>query len=353
MDRLRIGTLGAARITRQALITPARELPGVQVTAVAARNRADAEAFAAEHGIPVVHDSYQALLADPDLDAVYNPLPNSLHGLWTLRAIAAGKHVLCEKPFTANAAEARVVADAAREAGLVVMEAMHYRYHLLAEKMAAEVRLIAGPDPDGGSAVRHVHCAVSFPLQSRNDIRYSCELAGGATMDAGCYALDLIRLLGPGEPEVVSAFCVQEQADVDQQMTAFLTFPGGATAWLDVCFDPPDRTFRADVHVIGAGGQVRVQNFIHPHKGYQIEFRAPERGPRPGEDPAPGTPAPPLDARLTKTTYLGQLEAFAAAVMRGQPFPTTAEHAVVTMKLIDDIYRAAGLPLRPSARQPG
>jgi predicted dehydrogenase len=350
MDRLRIGTLGAARITRQALIAPARELPAVQVTAVAARDRADAEAFAAEHGIPVVHDSYEALLADPDLDAVYNPLPNSLHGRWTLRAIAAGKHVLCEKPFTSNAAEARAVADAAGQSGLVVMEAMHYRYHLLAEKMAAEVRLVAGQDSGGRNAVRHIHCVVSFPLQSRNDIRYSYDLAGGATMDAGCYALDLIRLLGPGEPEVFSAFCTQEQGEVDQQMTAFLTFPGGATAWLDVCFDPPDRTFRADVHVIGAGGQLRVQNFIHPHKGYQIESRTPDRGPQRSEDPAP---AAPLDGRLTKTTYLGQLEAFAAAVLRGQPFPTTAEHAVVTMKLIDDIYRAAGLPLRPSVQQPG
>jgi predicted dehydrogenase len=341
VDRLRIGTLGAARITRQALIAPARELPRVQVTAVAARDRADAEAFAAEHGIPVVHDSYEALLADADLDAVYNPLPNALHGLWTRRALAAGKHVLCEKPFTSDAAEAREVADAARDAGLVVMEAMHYRYHLLAGKMAADAGLLA--------AVRHIQCVVSFPLKSRNDIRYRYDLAGGATMDAGCYALDLIRLLGPGEPEVASAFCTREQDRVDQAMTAFLTFPGGATAWLDVCFDPPDQTFRADVHVIGAGGQLRVQNFIHPHNGYQFESRTADGRPRPGEEPAP---APPLDGRLTKTTYLGQLEAFAAAVQRGQPFPTTAEHAVVTMKLIDDIYRAAGLPLRPPARQP-
>jgi predicted dehydrogenase len=353
VDRLRIGTLGAARITRQALIAPSRELPEVQVTAVAARNRADAEAFASEHGIPVVHDSYEALLADPDLDAVYNPLPNSLHGLWTLRAIAAGKHVLCEKPFTSNAAEAREVADAARQAPVVVMEAMHYRYHLLAEKMTSGVRLIAGADSVGQPAIKHIHCVVSFPLKSRSDIRYRYELGGGATMDAGCYALDLIRLLGPGEPEVTSAFCTVEQAGVDQAMTAFLTFAGGATAWLDMCFDPPDHTFRADVHVIGEGGQMRVQNFIHPHNGYQFESRPTDRATPPGQEPAPGTPAPPLDTRLTKTTYLGQLEAFAAAVLRGQPFPTTAEHAVVTMKLIDDIYRAAGLSLRPSAQRPG
>jgi predicted dehydrogenase len=130
-----MGTLGAARITPAAPIKPARQVPEVTVTAVAARDPARARQFAARHGIAAVHDSYEALLADPDVDAVYNPLPNSLHAPWTLRAIAAGKHVLCEKPFTSNEAEAAEVADAARSAGLVVMEAFHYRHHPLARRM--------------------------------------------------------------------------------------------------------------------------------------------------------------------------------------------------------------------------
>ncbi|MGH3409084.1 MAG: Gfo/Idh/MocA family protein [Streptosporangiaceae bacterium] len=132
---VRVGTLGAARIAPTALVRPARVVPEVVVTAVAAREPARAREFADKHGIPVVHDSYEALIGDPEIDAIYNPLPNSLHAPWTLRAIAAGKHVLCEKPFASNEAEAAEVADAAKSAGVVVMEAFHYRYHPLARQM--------------------------------------------------------------------------------------------------------------------------------------------------------------------------------------------------------------------------
>src|SRR4051812_35020855 len=119
---LRIGTLGAARIAPAALIKPARLVDGVEVVAVAARDRARAQKFATKQGIPRVVESYEALIADPEIDAIYNPLPNGLHGVWTKAALAAGKHVLCEKPFTANADEARDVAAAADASGLVVME---------------------------------------------------------------------------------------------------------------------------------------------------------------------------------------------------------------------------------------
>ena len=128
---VRIGILGAARIAPQALVNPASENAEVAVAAVAARDVSRARSFAAQHNITRVHDSYEALINDPDLDAVYNPLPNSLHGRWTRAAVAAGKHVLCEKPFTANAAEAREVAELAAGTDRVVMEAFHYRYHPL------------------------------------------------------------------------------------------------------------------------------------------------------------------------------------------------------------------------------
>ena len=163
------------------------------VTAVAAREPARAREFAAKHGIGTVHDSYEALITDPEVDAIYNPLPNSLHAPWTLRAIAAGKHVLCEKPFASNEAEAAEVADAAKSAGVVVMEAFHYRYHPLARQMQ---QIVAGELGE----LRHVEAALCFPLPRFSDIRYRFDLAGGATMDAGCYAINCIRMLGQGEP---------------------------------------------------------------------------------------------------------------------------------------------------------
>ncbi|MEO5919808.1 MAG: Gfo/Idh/MocA family oxidoreductase, partial [Pseudolysinimonas sp.] len=137
---LRIGVLGAARITRDALIRPASEVDDVEVVAIAARDADRAAEAARKHGIPNVHDSYQALLADESIDAVYIPLPNGLHGRWTVAAIEAGKHVLCEKPFTANADEARAVAKVADASGLVVAEAHHSTHHPQTKRAAEIVR---------------------------------------------------------------------------------------------------------------------------------------------------------------------------------------------------------------------
>ena len=180
-----------------ALIRPARSVAEVTVAAVAARDRSRAETFAARHGIPTVHRGYAEVIADPTLDAVYVPLPNALHAEWTLAALAAGKHVLCEKPMTANADEAQKVAAAAETSGLVVMEAFHYRHHPL---MTRALELVGEIGP-----VRHVETRLCFPLPKFNDIRYDHALAGGAMMDAGCYAVHALRTLGGAEPTVVSA----------------------------------------------------------------------------------------------------------------------------------------------------
>ena len=191
MHLLRIGTLGSSRISQPALIDPAAKVGEVTVAAVGARDKFRAEAFSLRYGIPKAYGSYEDLLADPDIDAIYNPLPNSLHGPWTLRAIAAGKHVLCEKPFASNADEAAQVAEAASASGLVVMEAMHYRYHPLTRRLT---ELVAELGP-----VRHLQCWTSFAIVDPADIRYDFDLGGGALMDGGCYALDCLRLLGASD----------------------------------------------------------------------------------------------------------------------------------------------------------
>jgi predicted dehydrogenase len=212
------------------------------------------------------------------------------------------------------------------------MEAMHYLYHPLARLMTEQLPVIAAD----GSGFRHIRCAVAFPLSSEADIRYDYDLGGGATMDAGCYAIDLARLLGPGEPMVTRASATELGRYVDKWMTAFLEYPGGGTAELDLAFDPPDRVFRAEAQVTGSGGEMMVENFIHPHNWFRLTVSTPGAAKTLTGDSEPA-----------QSTYAGQLRAFAGAVLRGEPFPTTASHAVVTMGLIDDIYRAAGLPPRP------
>ena len=218
---IQVGILGAARIAPLALINPARANSEVVVAAVAARDVSRAEAFAAKHGIAHVHDSYEALIADPDVDAVYNPLPNSLHGRWTGAALTGGKHVLCEKPFTANASEAREIAELAAESDRVVMDAMHYRYHPLTLRIE---EIIASGEL---GKLKWVEAAICFPLPKFSDIRYSYSLAGGATMDAGCYAVDMVRTFGGSTPEVISARAKLREPQVDRAMTAELRFTGG------------------------------------------------------------------------------------------------------------------------------
>jgi predicted dehydrogenase len=331
VDLLRIGVLGTARISATALLGPAASVPEVTVAAIAARDQSRAQAYAGQHRIPVAYGGYDALLADPDIDAVYNPLPNSLHGPWTLRAVEAGKHVLCEKPFASNAAEAEQVADAAAASGLVVMEAMHYRYHPLIRRLR-ELAGELGP-------VRHIQCWTNFVISDPGDIRYDYQLGGGALMDGGCYALDCLRLLGPGEPEVAAALADPYQpvpgwvpdrpgAAADRAMAVRLAFPDGATGWFESSFTL-DGEFRADVHVSCEHGRVWLRDFIRAHWGHLVAVRdgsvlADEQG-------------------SGDTTYTEQLRAFAAAIAGSGPVPTTAAHAVTTMRLIDDAYRAAGL----------
>ena len=196
---IRIGILGAAGITPTALIEPAATNPDVELVAVAARNRASAEEFATDHGIGRVVDSYEELVADPDVDAIYIPLPNSHHGTWTIKAIEAGKHVLVEKPFAANAEEAEQVAAVAAGTDQVVMEGFHYRYHELTKRAIDLVRSGAIGE------LQHIDATFDIHLPDRTNIRYIWDLAGGSTMDLGCYPLHLVRSVVGEEPEVVAA----------------------------------------------------------------------------------------------------------------------------------------------------
>lgn len=325
MPQLRIGVLGAARIVPAALVKPATQLPETAITAIAARDPERARQFAAKHGISTVHDTYQELLSDPHIDAVYNPLPNALHAPWTLKALAAGKHVLCEKPFTSNAVEAREVAAATAHSGLVVMEAFHYRYHPLAARM----REICDSGELG--AIRSISVSMCFPLPKFSDIRYNYALGGGALMDAGCYALNCLRLLGDGTPEVVAARAKLRSQDVDRAMTAELRFPDGATGRITASMWS-SKVIDISARVVGERGELKVLNFLAPQFYHRLTLKTPDVSRH--------------ERVRGEHTYTYQLRAFTDAVLNGGPVLTSAEDAVITMSLIDDVYRAAGMRLR-------
>ena len=322
---LRIGVLGAARIAPQALINPAKNNAEVVVAAVAARDVGRARGFATKHGIARVHDGYDAMLADPDVDAIYNPLPNGLHGRWTRAALAAGKHVLCEKPFTANAAEAREIAELAAKSDRVVMEAFHYRYHPLTLRIE---QILASGEL---GTLQRVEAAMCFPLPKFSDIRYDYALGGGATMDAGCYAVHMARTFGAGLPEVVSAQAKLRDPRIDRAMTAELRFPGGHTGLIRASMWS-SRLLQMSARVVGDRGELRVLNPVVPQLFHRLSVRV-GGGKR-------------VERFTRRPSYAYQLDAFVDAVLRGQPVKTTPEDAAENMTVIDGIYRAAGLPLR-------
>ncbi len=322
MSPVRLGVLGAARIAPAAVVKPARTSVEAEVVGIAARDRARADAFASKHGVPRVFDSYADLLADPDIDAVYNPLPNGLHAEWTIAALDAGKHVLCEKPFTSNTAEAEQVAATADRTGLVVMEAFHYRYHPLADRMRALV------EQGELGTLEHVETVLCFPLPKFSDIRYQYDLGGGATMDVGTYTVHLARLLGLEEPTVTSARAKLRSPDVDRAMTAELAFPSGHTGRITCSMWSSD-VLKTFVRARGSRGELHVINPTNPQMWHRMRVKV---------DGVTRT-----ERFSRRPTYEFQLDAFTAAVLRGEPTLTPPPDSIANMRVIDAIYVAAGM----------
>jgi predicted dehydrogenase len=320
--------LGAAAIAPAALVDPARQVEGAEAWAVASRDVGRAERFAEEHGVSRVYPDYDAMLASDEVDAVYNALPNGLHCEWTLRALRAGKPVLCEKPIASNADEARRMAEAASEADLLLMEAFHYRYHPLVDRVGEILASgVLGP-------VREVSASFSVPFpaeRASGDIRFDYSLGGGATMDLGCYPIHVLRHVTGEEPEVIHAQAKTGPPGVDVEMSAELRFPSG-TAGRVSCAMTPDARLVADLEVRGDDGTLKVLNPLAPHIGNRVEVEA---GGSTSSESVEG------DA-----TYVYQLRAFLGALEHGYAVPTDASDAIANMRVIDAVYRAASLPLR-------
>jgi len=326
---LRIGTFGAARITPMALLSPAKQVAEVEVTAVAARDRGRAEKFAVRHGIARVLPDYESLVADAEIDALYNPLPNSHHCEWTVRALEAGKHVLCEKPLAANAEEARRMADAATANGRLLMEAFHWRHHPLATRMAEVVREgVLG-------RVRHIETSLCIPMLAPGNIRYRYDLAGGALMDVGAYTVNMLRHLAGDEPRVTKAEVRLSSPDVDRYARADFEFADGRTGRI-TCSLFSTSVLRMHARVVGESGRMDVFNPLAPHVFHWLTLR---------------TGAGTRRERVRgEATYTLQLRAFVEALRSGVAPITDGRDGVANMAVIDSIYAAAGLPARGLAR---
>jgi len=313
---VRWGILSTARINRK-LLAGARLARGVEVVAVGSRDRERGEAFAAEHGIPRVHGSYDELLADPDVEAVYIPLPNALHVPWSVRAMEAGKHVLCEKPLARRAAEVEAAFDAAERTGRLLMEAFMWRFH---PQTQALVRLA-----DEVAPLRVVRASFGFslPAEDTENVRLQEDLEGGALMDVGCYCVSALRLLA-GEPSRVSAEMVAGGRDVDARLAGVLRFDGPVLGTFDCGMDV---TRRSAVEVVGDEGTLVSGD---PWHGGAPDLRLSRDGAEPERIQVEAA-----------NPYRLEVEDFSRAVRDGGAPRLGRDDAVAQARVVEALYAAA------------
>ncbi|GER03377.1 oxidoreductase [Iodidimonas nitroreducens] len=319
---LRIGLLGAARITPRAIVEPAALHGDIDLMAIAARDKSRAEAFAEEHGILEVADDYAALVTHPQVDLVYNALPPAFHAEWCIKAMEAGKHVLCEKPFALDEMEARAMVAVARKTGKRLIEAFHYRYHPLFSMILAHVK------SGQLGQLQHISATFSTPISdSPSEFRRHQALGGGVLMDMGCYPLHWCRSLTGHEPENMVAEAIVKDG-VDEAVGAEFSC-GDTQCAITMRMDA--ETERGNHLLIeGSAGRLFVQNPLAPDRGHHYIVETLE-GSEEGEIIGP-------------TTMECQLLAVKRALFAGQSLPTEGADSINNMRAIDLVRHAASLP---------
>ena len=321
MTKICWGILSTARIGTEKVIPATQHAANCEVLAIASRESERAQAAADQLGIPRVHGSYEALLSDPEVDVIYNPLPNHLHVPWSIKALQAGKHVLCEKPIGLSSAEAQTLADAGKEhPQLKLMEAFMYRHHpqwRRAKQLVGEGAI--GP-------LRTVQSCFSYFNDNPDDIRNRPDIGGGGLMDIGCYPISLSRFLLDEEPNRVCGYAeFDPHFKTDRLSAAILDFKSGSASFTcSTQLAPYQR-----VQILGEGGRIEIE----------IPFNAPPDQPckiwlqRGGSEPE-------LITFQICDQYTTQAELFAAAILNDTPVPTPIEDAVANMRVIEAVFRS-------------
>ena len=328
--KLRWGVISSADIARKKWIPGVRRSPGQrgEVLAIASRGAEVARSVADELEIPRAYGTYEELLADPDVDAVYIPLPNHLHLDWTLAAARAGKHVLCEKPLALSAHDAERMVAACDSAGVLLMEAFMYRLH---PSWQAVRELVAGGRI---GRLRSVQSWFSYYNDDPANIRNQVDAGGGALMDVGCYSINLSRMLFGAEPDRVEAAIVRDPAmGIDVVTSALLVFPGGGTATF-TCSTRAESDQR--VHIGGSDGRISIEIPFNIPPDLETRVYVTKGGDPPVAPHTETLRFPAADP------YGVEADAFAAAILDGAPLPTPPADAVANMRVIERVVEAAG-----------
>jgi len=323
---VRWGILSTADIGVRKVIPGIRKAARCEVVAIASRDGEQARAVADQLGIPSAHASYEALLADPGVDAVYIPLPNHMHMDWTIAALRAGKHVLCEKPLAMTADDAQRMVDVAHETGLHLMEAFMYRQH---PSWVAAMDLV---DSGRIGTLTAVQSWFSYYNDDATNIRNIVEYGGGALFDIGCYTINLSRMVFGGEPLHIQASVRRDRATgVDAHVSAILDFDGGIASFTCAIRSESDQR----VHIYGTKGRISIDIpfNIPPDRPTRIRLTA-------GGDP-PLAPDTTVLEFPTTDPYTAEVERFVSAVLDGGPTPVPPEDAVANLRVIDTIFAIA------------
>jgi predicted dehydrogenase len=325
---MRWGILGCARISRRGLIPGIRSSEAGTLAALGSRDLRLAREWAAEFGIPRAHGRYEDVLADPEIDAVYIPLPNELHEPWVKAAADAGKHVLCEKPLSLSTAEARRMVEHCRLRGVLLMEAFMWRHQPRSLELRARVRA-----SDIGE-LRLVRSSFSFPIEP-GDWRLDPARGGGALWDVGCYGLNTARFFADAEPEAVKGLARLGPTGVDMSLAATLRFPGGVLASIDCSFEQP---FRCVYELVGTRGIIEVPDaYLPPKTGRPLSTM---RRIAAGSDSDATSDAMTTLEFEVWDQYAAMVDAFAASVQAGR-LADPAEDGLAGMETLDAILTSA------------
>lgn len=317
---IRWGILSTANIANRRVVPALKATRNGVVAAVASRNLEKARAFADTHAILKSYGNYEELLADPDIDAIYNPLPNSEHAVWSIRAAEAGKAVMCEKPLARDAAEAQYVVDAFAQKGKLLIEGFMYRHH----PQTLKVREMLQSGAVG--KIVALSSAFTFSIRSETNVRLDVDLAGGALMDVGCYCVSVMRLMTGEEPLEAKAVATFGDSGVDEGLSATLRFPSGALGH----FDCGLRGYRTQTYEIrGTDGRILVEKgfTMEPNEEHIIRWWHGE------EYEEIRTPA------VNHFTLMA--EDFADALIESRPTRYPAADAVLNMQVIDKVIQSA------------
>jgi len=324
--KINIGLLSTAKITSRAILEVAKDHKEVTIVAIASRDLEKARTYAKENNIPCFYGSYEELLKDPEINVVYNPLPNNLHMEWSIRALKAGKNVLCEKPIASNADDAVRMKKTADETGLMLAEAFHNRYHPVSYRIKEII------DRKELGEIQHLEAYFCFGGISRTNIRCIYDLAGGAFMDLGCYPLNLFRYFCNEEPIVVSSQAKCEIDQIDDTIDVELKFPKrNITASIHCSMMAPKSNH--SLRVVGTLGELKCESPFIPSTQKLIIMKGKKKK---------------KEIIRAERSYEYQMRALIQAITEKKPMMTTIEDGIANMQIIDQIYQKAGLKLRMS-----